>query len=1450
MTKRGISIIMVTAMIINLLVCVPFTGVSAEEVLPEEVQATVTSEVYDDTKDMVLWYKFDEVSGTTAADSSGKGHNGTLYGGVAWSAGKDGNAILFNGTDSYINMGTSKDLQPSDITVSFWYKRTAATLPGEIMFVWAKPNGAWNGEGWYFTSSWEGALTFCTDGAVITSTNEKMDTFFPKDEWIHIAATLDSQTKQVKLYKNGVAQPTNQPSGRTGIHTITATSDTKYMADNSPAYSGGYASGCMDDFRIYSRALSADEIQGLAQITDEEVVRIDKEALTLGDTSAVVSNLTLPTKGANGSTIIWTSSHKDVVADDGTVTRPAYGKGNTTVTLTATITKGDASLTKQFTVVVLEDTDLSQAVAADKAALNLGEINAVRGNLTLPSVGANGTTITWKSDNEAVIAVDGKVTRPANGSGNVTVKLTATITKGTVSDTKEFIVTVIEEGASVQVYKPFKLSQVRLLDGYMKELMQTNANYLYELDSDRLLHMFRVTAGLPSTAQPLGGWEQPTMEIRGHTMGHYLSACAMLYASTGDEQIKAKADAIIAELAKCQQALGGKYLSAYPETLFERLEAGQGAWVPWYSMHKIFAGLYDMYIYAGNEQAFEMLKNLADWAKGRIDKLSDADMARILKVEFGGMNEVLYNLYEITGNMDHLNLAHRFDQKEIFDPLARGEDKLSGLHANTQIPKIIGAARRYELVEEEEYKDIAENFWDIVVNTRTFATGGNSTNEHFGDANQLSGTLNNVNHETCNTYNMLKLTRHLFEWTGSVEYADYYERAFINGILSTMHPETGMKMYFVPMGTGYFKVFHTKNDSFYCCTGTGMESFAKLGDSIYFHRDNELYVNLFIASMLDWNEKGVKIEQRTNYPEEQGTKLIVHAQTPATLGLNIRVPYWATSGVTVKINGVEQQVEALPSSYLKLEREWKDGDTIEISMPMSLHTSSLPDDEKHLAVMYGPVVLCGLMGTDNIKTSTVGVGVLVPNIGSNAKNFLIVPEEKQQDVSQWFEPVEGEAMTFKTVEEVGDITFKPFYKVFDERYGIYWKVTDEIPFSPPSLKPTLWYKFDETSGTTVTDYSGNGYNGTLMGGATFTSSGKDGGAVDLNGTDGYVDLPDGITNNFDKITVSAWVKIDTNKQWARIFDFGTGFNASYMFLTPYAGGSTFRFAITTGGAGGEQIVQRTSVLGTGSWKHMVVVLDGATASIYENGVKVATSSTVTTFPWQLGELTNNYIGKSQYNDPYLDGQVDDFRIYNRALSDAEVQALYTFQEPEITSFKPVEIKTIAGTSVPVLPGKVTAIYNTGLTWEVDVEWDEVDPSRYAQPGTFKVEGTVQGTNVKAIANITVEGESQNNKFDINTTFNLNALAPKKILNASVQVKNNDSQEGAVMAIVALYDGNDKMVNVSYISKEIPIGVTEELCAGFRLPANVDGYKVKVFVWDGTSLDTTAMQPLSNVVELQ
>ncbi|MEN6311320.1 MAG: glycoside hydrolase family 127 protein, partial [Acidobacteriota bacterium] len=524
--------------------------------------------------------------------------------------------------------------------------------------------------------------------------------------------------------------------------------------------------------------------------------------------------------------------------------------------------------------------------------------------------------------------------------------------------------TTVAPKVEIRAY-PFDLKSVRLLDGPFKQAMERDLKYMLGLDNDRLLHMFRVTAGLPSAAKSYGGWEGSNVELRGHTVGHFLSASALMFAATGDARIKAQADAVVDVLAECQKALGPRgYVSAFPETHFDRVESIRFVWAPYYTIHTIMAGLLDMYEFAGNAQALEVVEGLARWVKSRTDKSDPGHMERVLNfTEQGGMNDVLANLYAVTGKAEYLATARRFDERHYTEPLSRSEDKLKGEHVNSFIPNVIGAAREYEMTGDPVLAGIASFFWNEVTGARSFVTGGTSNGEAWeADPYQIGAELGKETHESCCTYNMLKLTRHLFSWEAAAKYADYYERALWNGILPTQNPGDGMMMYYVAMLPGMYKTFMKPEDSFWCCTGTGMENHAKYGDSIYFHDGSALFVNLYIASELDWREKGLKVRQETRFPEEPKTTLVITAAKPVELTLRLRMPGWIADGGSVKVNGRTLEAYASPSSYLSVKRVWKTGDRIELALPMRLRLERLPDRMGTAAILYGPIVLAGELG--------------------------------------------------------------------------------------------------------------------------------------------------------------------------------------------------------------------------------------------------------------------------------------------------------------------------------------------------------------------------------------------------------------------------------------------------------------------------------------------------------
>jgi len=611
--------------------------------------------------------------------------------------------------------------------------------------------------------------------------------------------------------------------------------------------------------------------------------------------------------------------------------------------------------------------------------------------------------------------------------------------------------------------QPFSLEDVRLLDSPFRDAMLRDGNYLLSLDCDRLLYNFRVNAHLPTDAKPYGGWEAPSCELRGHIVGHYLSACSLMYASTGDARFKERVDKIVAGLAECQTTLATNgshagYLSAFPESFIDRVENRKPVWAPWYTLHKIMAGLLDSYQLCDNEQALEVLTNMANWAKFRVDRLSTAQMQRSLETEQGGMTEVLANLYGVTGNTNYLQLAEAFNHQRVLGPLERGEDRLNGLHANTQIPKIIGIAREYELTGNPRFHTAADTFWDAVALDRSYVIGGDSDREHFFPTNTFDSHLTAETAETCNTYNMLKLTRHIFEWQPSAVTMDFYERALYNDILASQDPDTGMFTYFMSLKPDHFKTYSTPENSFWCCVGTGMENHAKYGDTIYFHGDNppfhggsSLFVNLFIPSELSWSEKKIVVRQETKFPESDTTRLSFKCDQPVRLALKIRWPMWSEK-MSLRVNGVKRKISGAPGSYVSVDREWQNGDRVEIRLAMKLRAEPLPGMNNIVAVLYGPIVLAGDLGTNGVprqyarnQGDLVRVpDPVVPVFVSNPKTFL----KKIRPTAQ---PLVFET---KNLVQPNDVTLVPFYQADHERYTVYWKLLSEAAWKAQAAQMT------------------------------------------------------------------------------------------------------------------------------------------------------------------------------------------------------------------------------------------------------------------------------------------------------------------------------------------------------------------------------------------------------------
>jgi DUF1680 family protein len=612
--------------------------------------------------------------------------------------------------------------------------------------------------------------------------------------------------------------------------------------------------------------------------------------------------------------------------------------------------------------------------------------------------------------------------------------------------------TRVRRAASARL-SPFSLHDVRLLDGPFLDAQKRDLAYLLSLQPDRMLHNFRVNAGLEAKAPVYGGWEseEPWVNIRchGHTLGHYLTAASLMYASTADERMKQRVDYIVGELQACQEQSRTGLVCAFPDgaTQLENAVSGrQFVGVPWYTMHKVLAGLHDAHVHAGSGQALDVLKKLADWTATVTGPMTDDQFQRMLRTEHGGMNEVLADLAALTDNAKYLTLARRFSHEALLSPLAESRDALDGLHANTQIPKVVGFQRLFELTGEERYATAARFFWETVVGRRSFVTGGHGDGEHFFPPADFAKHLPSAKTmETCCTHNMLRLTRRLFQDNPSRTQVDYYERALYNGILASQDPESGMMTYFQATRSGYVRLFHTPEQSFWCCTGTGMENHAKYADSIYFRGPDALWVNLFIPSVVSWKEMGLTLRQTTAFPASPVTQFAATVERPVRARLNVRQPAWCT-GMSVHVNGHRRNGEAAANGYVEIEREWRTGDLVEIQLPMTLRTEPLPGTNDVLAFVYGPIVLAGRLGRQGLSPGNqiivneresgtmLNAAVEIPVlVGDRAK----LPNRIRQD--------SHDPLIFRTsgVGRPRDVELAPFYRLAHERYNLYWTVVPE-----------------------------------------------------------------------------------------------------------------------------------------------------------------------------------------------------------------------------------------------------------------------------------------------------------------------------------------------------------------------------------------------------------------------
>lgn len=603
----------------------------------------------------------------------------------------------------------------------------------------------------------------------------------------------------------------------------------------------------------------------------------------------------------------------------------------------------------------------------------------------------------------------------------------------------------------------FGLQDVELLDSPFKHAQELDKKYLLNLEADRLLAPFLRESGLVPKAESYTNWENTGLD--GHIGGHYLSALSLMYASTKDQEIYDRLNYMLGELKRCQQANANGYIGGVPggnviwkEIAEGNIRAGNfdlnGKWVPLYNIHKTYTGLRDAYLFADRDDSKEMLIKLTDWMLDVTKNLSEEQMQDMLRSEHGGLNEVFADVAVITGDKKYLQLAERFSHHHVLQPLLNREDKLTGMHANTQIPKVLGFKRIAEIEQNTPWSDASSYFWDEVVERRSVSIGGNSAFEHFHPVNDFSRMIQGTEGpETCNTYNMLRLSRMLYQTSLDKKYVDYYERALYNHILSSQNPSTGGLVYFTQMRPGHYRVYSQPETSMWCCVGSGIENHAKYGEMIYASGKDELYVNLFIPSKLNWKEKATEIIQINKFPEEEGTSLVINPSKKNTqFTLKVRNPEWVDGKMSVLVNGKPYKIEDPYAEYISINRTWKHGDKVQINLPMSVSVEQMPDQSNYYSFLYGPIVLAaktnqsdldGLFADDS-RGGHIAKGKTIP-----MKDAPIVVG-RADELSSLLKKESNKPLTFHLgnvypLEQYSEgLEMIPFYKLHDSRYIIYW----------------------------------------------------------------------------------------------------------------------------------------------------------------------------------------------------------------------------------------------------------------------------------------------------------------------------------------------------------------------------------------------------------------------------
>ncbi|MEY8515757.1 beta-L-arabinofuranosidase domain-containing protein [Lachnospiraceae bacterium 29-84] len=926
---------------------------------------------------------------------------------VSYTEGASGKAVAFDG-GTWLDLGKDTALSPEKMTLSFWIN-PQQKMSGEHIITWNK--NEYYTDGWYLSSEGDNVPLALSVGPAATNgqpykiaIDQDRSKFFPAGQWTHIVVTYDSADKEAVFYRNGIRQQATvkYPVTDTSTGVVGPCPEMKKtIGFNGPVYNGSFIKAALDEYRLYDRVIG---LEGVVALYEDSGRALDKKAIAQSDLDAInipttaTRRVSLPAAGVLGSSIHWETSHPEVIALDGTVTPPETGTVQVELTARVSFVGGEA-VSKVFPV-----------------------------------------SVTAKSEQ--------------------------------VSDA------VIDSG----------IENVSLQDSFLVHASQKESEYLLSLSSKKFLYEFYRVSGLtPPTTDRYQGWERSNdVNFRGHTFGHYMSALSQSYAGTQDagtkERLLSEIRDAVEGLKECQDAYAAKnpgsagYVSAFRESILNQIDgtgsSDENVIVPWYNLHKVLAGLIDIYTFIDEKQladeALGIAERFSEYVYVRCSRLKDNTV--MLRTEYGGMNEALYEIYDITGNEHYKEAAQYFDEVSLLNSLAARQDILDGKHANTTIPKLTGALKRYTVLtgnEEyyenltntekddlEKFKNAAINFWDIVVEHHTYVTGGNSQSEHFHAPDALYADATKADYdgaltcETCNTYNMLKLSRELYKLTKDKKYMDYYENTYINAILSSQNPETGTTMYFQPMAPGYNKVFNRPVDEFWCCTGTGMENFSKLGDTIYFTEKSDVYVNMYFSSSFAFAKQNVKLVQEANMPNQEEVTVKVTAldgkDVAGNTNLRFRIPDWTAGEPELSVNGAKQEIQE-ENGYAVVSNV-KANDTITLRFPMEVKAYATQDNRSFVAFKYGPVVLSTALGTKDIEASSPN-GILV-RVGTKDNTCQSAITVSDTTVPEWMENVKENLVRiedsadgqvqFKLLNtDSPDLIYTPHFMRYKERYGLY-----------------------------------------------------------------------------------------------------------------------------------------------------------------------------------------------------------------------------------------------------------------------------------------------------------------------------------------------------------------------------------------------------------------------------